>query len=367
VGTPLARIGDGSASAAIDERATGEPSSVVERHPAPPLVRSPLVRHLAEERHVDLAQVHGSGPGGAVTRADVESTAAASPVVDRRVHASPYARRLADRLGLDLDRVHGSGPGGAIVARDLAPGPAEASIVPGAVPAAAPTPSVAATGPADSGRQAVAELMARSKREVPHYYLGSTIDLHDTMGWLASTNAGRPAAERIVPAAVLLRAVAVAAAVHPLMNGYWEDGGYHPADEVRLGVAVSRRGGGLVTPTIPEATATGIEATMRALRDLVRHARRGALSSSETFIPTLTVTDLGELGAESVFGVIPPPQVALVGFGRVVERPWAVDGMLAVRPVVTVTLSGDHRVSDGHDGSRFLAEVDRLLQRPDEL
>lgn len=106
---------------------------------------------------------------------------------------------------------------------------------------------------------------------------------------------------------------------------------------------------------------------MQRLRDLVNRARTGSLRSSEMSDPTITVTNLGDQGVESVFGVIYPPQVALVGFGRVVERPWADHGMVGARPVVTATLSADHRASDGREGAVFLSTVDRLLQEPDQL
>lgn len=106
---------------------------------------------------------------------------------------------------------------------------------------------------------------------------------------------------------------------------------------------------------------------MAGLKDLVHRARSGRLRGSEVADPTLTVTDLGDQGVESVLGVIYPPQVCLVGFGRVVERPCAVDGLLGVRPVVTATLSADHRATDGAVGARFLRVLDRRLQQPEEL
>jgi pyruvate dehydrogenase E2 component (dihydrolipoamide acetyltransferase) len=136
---------------------------------------------------------------------------------------------------------------------------------------------------------------------------------------------------------------------------------------VHLGVAVSLRGGGLIAPAIHDADRLTVDELMAALRDVVERARSGRLRSSEMTDAGLTVTNLGEQGADEVYGVIYPPQVALVGFGRIVERPWASDGMLAARPTVRATLAADHRVSDGHEGSRFLAAVDRLLQSPEAL
>jgi pyruvate dehydrogenase E2 component (dihydrolipoamide acetyltransferase) len=208
--------------------------------------------------------------------------------------------------------------------------------------------------------------MARSKREIPHYHLATTIDMGAVARWLSDANSRRPVTARVLPAAVLLKAVALAARDVPAVNGVWVDG-FQPASAVHLGVAVSLRGGGLIAPAIHDADRLTVDELMAALRDVVERARSGRLRSSEMTDAGLTVTNLGEQGADEVYGVIYPPQVALVGFGRIVERPWASDGMLAVRPTVRATLAADHRVSDGHEGSRFLAAVDRLLQNPEAL
>jgi pyruvate dehydrogenase E2 component (dihydrolipoamide acetyltransferase) len=122
-----------------------------------------------------------------------------------------------------------------------------------------------------------------------------------------------------------------------------------------------------VAPALHDTDRQGLDELMRAFRDVVNRARSGALKSSELSDPTITVTSLGDRGVETVFGVIYPPQVAIVGFGKVVERPWAVAGQIVPRPVVTATLSADHRVTDGHRAALFLAAVDRLLQEPGRL
>lgn len=215
-------------------------------------------------------------------------------------------------------------------------------------------------------RQAVGALMDRSKREIPHYYLSTTVDLAEATRWLRDRNRQLPVAERLVPAALMLKAAAVAAREVPQLNGWWTDG-FTPAPAVHLGVAVALRGGGLIAPAIRDAADLPLPELMARLRDLVARARSGRLRSAETSDPSITVTSLGDQGVEAVFGVIYPPQVALVGLGKVVERPWAANGMLGVRPVVTATLSADHRASDGATGARFLSALDRLLQQPEEL
>jgi pyruvate dehydrogenase E2 component (dihydrolipoamide acetyltransferase) len=136
---------------------------------------------------------------------------------------------------------------------------------------------------------------------------------------------------------------------------------------VHLGVAIALRQGGLVAPALHDAETLSLEDLQAGLRDLVLRARGGRLRSSEMSDATLTVTNLGDQGVDSVFGVIYPPQVALVGFGKLTERAWASGGMLAARPTVTTTLAADHRVSDGHRGALFVAAIGRLLQEPEKL
>jgi pyruvate dehydrogenase E2 component (dihydrolipoamide acetyltransferase) len=372
-------------------------------------VASPIVRHLAHERGVDLSAVRGTGADGTVTRADVEAAdapaaaaaaeTASNVVVHRpygtgqvtrseeggRVRASPFARRRASELGVDLGTVTGTGPDGAITVADVEGAATTSSPTPdNAEPerrhgvtelthseeggaAAAPSAKERARAKQAAMRAAIGDLMAKSKREIPHYYLTQSIDLRTAMDWMREVNAGRGVTDRLVPAVLLLKAVAAAVAKVPEVNGFFTDGAFQRSESVHLGVAVSLRGGGLVAPAIHDAQTRDLDDLMAALKDVVARARAGRLKGSEMSDPTITVTNLGDQGVESVVGVIYPPQVALVGFGRIVDRPWAVDGMLAVHPVVTATLAADHRVTDGHRGGLFLAAVDDLLQRPEDL
>lgn len=293
---------------------------------------------------------------------------------------SPYARRLAHELGVDLDRVDGSGADGTVHAEDVLAARAATTEQAADVTTAEEAPRATA-GPAEppaplpsgrpasrgSRRETIAALMSRAKREIPHYYVATTVDLHALTEWLRRTNRERPVTERIVPAAAVLKATALAARRHPELNGFWVDDAFVPAPEVHLGVAVHVRDGALVAPAIHGTADLGLPEVMAALRDLVARARAGRLRRAEMADPTLTVTDLGDQGVEEVIGVIYPPQVALLGVGRVVERPWAVDGMLGVRPTVRLTISGDHRATDGATGARFLTTLDELLQHPEEL
>jgi pyruvate dehydrogenase E2 component (dihydrolipoamide acetyltransferase) len=278
-----------------------------------------------------------------------------------RVRMTPAARRRAAELGLDTTRVRGTGPEGAITLADI-----EAAASGGRVATLlqrGPRPSF---DPAEM-RKAIAAAMARSKREIPHYYLTQTVDLRRALIWLEDANRERPPTERLLPAVLFLKATALALRKVPELNGFWQKDSFLPGAGVNIGWAISLRGGGLIAPAVHDADQKSLSELMAALRDLVQRARTGGLRSSELTDPTITVTSLGERGAEAVIGVIYPPQVALVGFGRILERPWAVDGALAVRPVVSLSLAADHRASDGHRGGLLLAEIDRLLQAPEAL
>lgn len=321
------------------------------------MVLSPVVRQLAATLHVDTRTLHGTGRGGRITRHDVEEAARAP----QHQAVSPYARRLAADRGIAVTDLSGSGPNGAVVARDVPAAPT--------APTAPATPT-APTTPVDrqqAMRSAIARLMVTSNREIPHYHVLADIDLDHTLRWLDDRNAGRPPRERVLPAALLIRATALALGKVPELNGWWRDDRFEPADHVDLAMAVSLRGGGLVTPTLAGVDALDLPETMHALRTLVERARRGRLRGADLSPATATITNLGERGADAVLGLINPPQVALVGFGAVVDQVRAVDGKAVVRRGLTATLSGDHRATDGHAGSRFLAALADALARPDHL
>jgi pyruvate dehydrogenase E2 component (dihydrolipoamide acetyltransferase) len=277
-----------------------------------------------------------------------------------RVRLSPLARKRAIELGIDPASVRGTGPGGSIRREDVE----QAAAARAAAPAEKPRAPLDRQARA---RQAIGAAMARSKREIPHYYLATTIDMHRAMIWLAEENLRRPVPDRLLYGVLLIKAVALALRDVPELNAVWRGSEPVRSEAVHVGVAISLRGGGLVAPALHDTAGTSLGDLMRGFRDLVQRARSGGLRSSELSDPTITVTSLGEQGVESAFGIIFPPQVAIVGFGKIVERPWVVDGQVVARPVVTATLSADHRVSDGHRGGLFLAAVDRLLQEPGRL
>lgn len=290
-------------------------------------------------------------------------TTSVAPAARRR-RVSPAARKHAEGLGLDPDTITGTGPQGLVTLADV-----DAAAAGRVAPAPPAIPSPPRPGPDRQAemRAAIAAAMSRSKREIPHYYLAETIPMKAATAWLSAANQGRPITERLLLAVLQLKAVALALADVPEMNGYYRDGAFEPVRAAHIGVAISLRQGGLIAPAIHDVADKSLADLMHDLTDLALRARAGTLRSSEVADPTITVTNLGDQGVESVFGVIYPPQVALVGFGRLVERPWAVDGLLGVMPTVTASLAADHRVSDGHRGALFLADVRDRLQHPEAL
>ncbi|MFN9117091.1 MAG: dihydrolipoamide acetyltransferase family protein, partial [Gemmatimonas sp.] len=281
------------------------------------------------------------------------------------VRASPVARRRARELGVDLSGLAVAHPGRALSLADVE----RAAETRAGETRAGETPETA-TSPDDRAaamRRSIATAMARSKREIPHYYLGTDIIVERATAWLSARNAERPVDRRVLFAALLFKAVALALREVPELNGTYVDGTFRPGAGIHPGIAVALRGGGLIAPALHDADRLPLDDGMRALADLLERARRGQLRGAEIVDPTITITNLGDLGVDTVYGVITPPQVAIVGLGRVATKPWVIEGQVVPARVLHTTLSADHRVSDGMRGSRFLATLDQLLQAPEAL
>jgi len=336
VGTPLARI----------RTEAGEKPAAVAAAPPP-------------EAPAPVPVVPPAAP--AVERPPVTppSPPPVTPAAAARARVSPAARRLAEERGIDLSTVTGSGPAGAITYADVerrlgeAIAPPEKKRVPGL--------------DLDAMRTAIAAAMARSKREIPHYYLEHQVDITACEHWLAQKNATLPPDNRLLIGALTIKAVGLAARRFPAFNGFYRDDKFEPAAAVHVGVAIAIRGGGLAAPALHDADQLSRDELMSRMRDLVQRTRAGRIRSSEISDSTITISSLGERGVEALYGIIYPPQVAIIGIGKTVTRPWVVDGAIGPRSVITITLSADHRVSDGHAGALFLAEIGKLLQEPDKL
>ncbi len=290
---------------------------------------------------------------------------------------SPAARKRARELEVDVESLQGTGPDGAITLDDVERARPSAEQVESVRPAetaetaetaeAVAAPAVTAGEPGGGMRTAIAAAMSRSKREIPHYYLSTTADVTDVVEWLRAHNASVPVDERLLLAALLVKAIALACRDRKGFSGYFRDGRYEESPVAHVGVAVALRGGGLVAPAIMDTADKPLAALMQDFRALVMRARAGRLRASELAAPTIILTSLGDAAVETVFPIIQPPQVAIVGAGAVVERAGVVQGRVEPRQVVTVSLGADHRVTDGRLGGQFLADIVERLGRPDSL
>ena len=340
VGAPLALIlGPDEAAPAPKQPAAPTVAAKPETMPAPAIADRPKTAP-----HPVVADKPEARPDPAVT----------APLPGGATAASPAARVRASELGIDLATITGSGPAGAVLLTDLE---ARKPV----------TATVQTASPMVEMRKAIASAMARSKQTIPHFYLSETIDVQPALAWMNARNADRAPSDRLLLGALFVRATALAAAKVPSVNGQFVDGSLRPADQVNVGVAVALRGGGLVAPALIDAGAMSIDKTMAGMRDLVSRARTGRLRSSEMTEGTITLSSLGETGAEAMAGVIFPPQVALIGLGAPKLRPWVVGGAVEPRTVVSLTLSVDHRVSDGRQAAHFIKEFQSLIASPETL
>lgn len=334
VGAPLAEIkGEGEAAAKPAPEPAPEPKK---EEPAPP-----------------KAKAESASP-----------KKAAEPIPGDRPHISPAARKRAEELGVDLAALAASVKG-EIHLSDIEAAAGKQPEKPKAKPASKAEAKKSSSD--DAMRQAIAAAMSKSNAEIPHYYLSTSINMTPALEWLEIENAKRSIKERILPAALMIRAVVKALQAIPKLNGFWVDGGHQVSPEIHPGIAIALRSGGLITPALLDAQDKDLTATMSSLGDLITRTRAGKLRSTELTKQTITITNLGDLGVERVYGVIYPPQVAIVGLGRIMDAPWAEGDTLAVRKVMQATLAGDHRATDGRTGAQFLDTLNKLLQNPEGL
>lgn len=292
-----------------------------------------IIRGLEEE-----------APGAEVKEAPVSEEIGES----ERIKVSPAARRKAKEMGVELASLAVGGEVHLSQVKTLSD----------------KTPKMATP---DGMRQAIAKAMSRSNAEIPHYYLSTSINMTPALQWLGGFNAKRTIGERILLTALLIHAVVKALKEVPELNGFWKDDKHHISESINPGIAISLRKGGLITPALINVQELSLDETMYSLGELISRTRSGKLRNTEMTQQTITITNLGDLGVESVFGVIYPPQVALVGFGRMIDAPWAEGDTLCVRKVIQATLAGDHRATDGQTGSLFLNKLNEILQKPQEL
>lgn len=306
-----------------------------------------------------IAILEGDEPSVAPTG----KTAPAAPVADARVSqeplasgrkVTPAARRLAQESGVDISRIVPDGTG--VVGLQQVRALAETT-----------APPAGPTGRTDlkEMRKAIAAAMARSKREIPHYYVSSDIDVTALMDWLARENAERSVADRLLYAVPLFAILARTLLETPELNGQYEAGKFSPSESVHAGIAIAMRGGGLIAPAIRDIDGKSLDELRVSLTDLVGRVRSGRLRSSELSGASVTFSNLGENTADTLMPIIYPPQVAIIGCGQIATRPWVKDGEVLIRQIMSITVAGDHRVSDGRSAARFLSRLEKHLATPE--
>lgn len=270
-----------------------------------------------------------------------------------RIRISPAARQKAKELGINWRVLaQGQGPEGAIVLADIE---------------RAGTAKHDKQGINDPMRQAIEAVVSRSKQQIPHYYLQLDMQVDKAQQWITVHNQSLPSGQRILLNALIYSAIANALKVFPEFNGFYVDGKFIAAKSVHLGNVINLRQGGLVVAAIHDAQSLGCEQMMFKLKDQVIRAREGGLRMSEMQNATVTVSNLGERGCDTIQSIIFSPQVAIVGVGRQRTVPWIIDDKVTSASIVSITLAADHRVSDGHSGARLLNKINQLLQNPERL
>lgn len=297
-----------------------------------------------------LALIRSEGEEKLQKKTEVKVEKVEKTVEKERLKISPAARKKANELGVDITKIKPKD--GVIQLSQIE----DTSLS-----------KVKSTASADGMRQAIAAAMSRSNRDIPHYYLSTSINMTPALRYLEELNKNRSIEARILPVAILIRAVILALKEVPQLNAFWRDDLHEISKEIHPGVAISLREGGLITPALLNADIKNLDDTMSSLSDLITRTRKGKLRSSEMIAQTITITNLGDLGVETVYGVIYPPQVAIIGFGRIIDAPWAEGDSLCVRKIIQATLAGDHRATDGRTGALFLDKLNKFLQNPQEL
>jgi pyruvate dehydrogenase E2 component (dihydrolipoamide acetyltransferase) len=301
-------------------------------------------------------------------------TAVAEPASDERLRVTPVARRIATERGIDLRMLRGSGPDGRILRRDVE---AAEAVPVAAAPRTATTPP-ATYAPAPRGvagqdsvqditpsrmRATIARRTQQSKQQVPHYYLGMSIDMTEALALRKQLNETLGDQAKISINDVVVLATARALAQHPKLNAYWVDDHVQLHSQINIGIAVAMDDG-LVAPAVMDVGNKGLLQISAEARDVAARARSGNLTPEEYSAATFNISNGGVFGIDEIIPIITQPQVGVLGVGAANETPVARDGEVVVRSMMYVSLAADHRATDGADGAKFLQTLKRLLEQP---
>ncbi|MCB0212999.1 MAG: 2-oxo acid dehydrogenase subunit E2 [Anaerolineae bacterium] len=351
---------------AVSEAAPAPSNAVAEKADKIDVLASPLAKRVAAEHQVDLAQVKAAS--GRIQKEDVLAYVASQQkdkATNGRVLASPKARRLAREQHLELATITGSGPDGAVLAADVLTAAASAQTEEGA-PAAAevttPAPTIdTQTAPMSRMWQVMAERLTESWTTVPHFYLEREVNAGQLLAWWDKVK--QRVEDKITLTDLLVKLVAAALRKHPRANAAWQDGTIVLNSEVNVGLAVAVEEG-LLVPVIHQADTLGLAALAERRQVIVERARSGKPPLADLQGGTFTISNLGMFGIDSFKAIVNPPQAAILAVGRIADKVVPVNGQPAVQPMMTLTLSCDHRVVDGARGAQFLQTVAGFIAEP---
>jgi pyruvate dehydrogenase E2 component (dihydrolipoamide acetyltransferase) len=332
---------------------------------------------LAGSEHTENDQAERGTPGTPAPTAQEggpQAQAQGSNGADGRVKASPLARRLAAEAGVEIGGVQGSGPGGRIVKRDVEQavqtgGPRPVAESQAEAPAAAaPAPAAAGAGyhdlPLSPMRKTIAKRLTQSIGPVPHFFLTVEVDMGEALRLRARINErGKDQGVKVSPNDLIVKAVAAALRRHPWVNASWTGDAVRFYEQVHIGVAVAVDEG-LITPVVRDADRKGVAEIAGEIRELAGRAREKKLKPDEYTGSTFSISNLGMFGIEEFTAVINPPEAAILAVGAIGEKVVVVNGEMAVRQRMRVTLSCDHRVIDGATGAQFLQTLKSFLEEP---
>ena len=363
-----APVGNGATSVAAQPVSTVA-SAPPAASPGGEVRASPIARRLAREQGIDLAVVTGTGPGGRIVEKDVlnhnDAGAQTSPVatVAAEVRASPIARRLAREGGIELALVTGTGPGGRIVEQDVLNNLEAASQLSSDAANASAQPEQVDLS---RMRQTIAKVTSDSKRDTPHFYVSSEVDMTKATEMRGDLNEVLASESRVSVNDLVVKACAMALQKFPKFTAFYQGGHLQMNPDINIGIAIALESG-LIVPGINGCQAKSLVEIAAASRDLIARAHSGTLRNEEYSGTTFSVSNLGMFDVDSFTAIIYPPHAAILAVGRVKEQAVARDGQVTVAQIMTATLSVDHRVADGAEAARFIMEIKGLLEKPAAL
>jgi pyruvate dehydrogenase E2 component (dihydrolipoamide acetyltransferase) len=321
-------------------------------------IASPRAKRFARRHGVDLSGIMaGSGENNRIVELDVKNHFEAAANA-RMLKISPVARNIMESAGLSAQGLAGSGPDGRIMSEDVLRAVEERRNTTTAYPDSAIPKKVALT----SMRATIARRLSESKRSIPHFYMSTSVNMETFINARNSHNAMHPD-RKVSMNAMLMKIVAVALMKHPDVNASWTDDGiiYYPNADIALAVTT---GTGLITPVVKNCNDKGVLAIDSELADLISRARNGSLKPQEYSASTCTLSNLGMYGIEEFSAIINPPEASILAIASIIDTPVALGQTVAIKPMMKITMSCDHRVIDGAVGAEFLKDVRLVLEQP---